>query len=58
MTPMSRLSRRSFVASVAALGGGLALGFHLPTGARPARGDAQRDVRRGARSGFSNDRRF
>jgi isoquinoline 1-oxidoreductase subunit beta len=40
MTHMSRLSRRSFVASVAALGGGLALGFHLPTGARPARAAA------------------
>jgi isoquinoline 1-oxidoreductase beta subunit len=32
MTYMPQLSRRSFVASVAALGGGLALGFHLPTG--------------------------
>src|SRR5271169_2253816 len=37
MTYMPQLSRRSFVASVAALGGGLALGFHLPTGAGPAR---------------------
>jgi isoquinoline 1-oxidoreductase beta subunit len=34
---MTQLSRRSFVASVAALGGGLALGFHLPTGAGAAR---------------------
>jgi len=33
---MPQISRRSFVASVAALGGGLALGFHLPTGATPA----------------------
>jgi isoquinoline 1-oxidoreductase subunit beta len=40
MTHMPQLSRRSFVASVAALGGGLALGFHLPTGARPARAAA------------------
>jgi isoquinoline 1-oxidoreductase beta subunit len=37
---MPQLSRRSFVVSVAALGGGLALGFHLPTGARPARAAA------------------
>ena len=37
MTYMPRLSRLSFVASVAALGGGLALGFHLPTGVAPAR---------------------
>ena len=40
MTYMPQLSRRSFVASVAALGGGLALGFHLPTGAEPARAAA------------------
>jgi isoquinoline 1-oxidoreductase subunit beta len=40
MTHMPQLSRRSFVASVAALGGGLALGFHLPTGAGPARAAA------------------
>jgi isoquinoline 1-oxidoreductase beta subunit len=40
MTHMPQLSRRSFVASVAALGGGLALGFHLPTGAGPARAGA------------------
>jgi hypothetical protein len=32
MTYMPQLSRRSFVASVAAPGGGLSLGFHLPTG--------------------------
>ena len=37
MTHMPQLSRRSFVASVAALGGGLALGFHLPTDAGSAR---------------------
>ena len=37
MTHMPQLSRRSFVASVATLGGGLALGFHLPTGLAPAR---------------------
>ena len=37
MTHFPRLSRRSFVASVAALGGGLALGFRLPTGLAPAR---------------------
>ena len=36
MTHMPQFSRRSFVASVAALGGGLALGFHLPIGAGPA----------------------
>jgi len=42
MTYMPQISRRSFVASVAALGGGLALGFHLPTGATPA-GAATRD---------------
>jgi isoquinoline 1-oxidoreductase beta subunit len=40
MTYMPQLSRRSFVASVAALGGGLALGFHLPIGAGPARAAA------------------
>ena len=40
MTPMPQLSRRSFVASVAALGGGLALGFHLPIGGGPARAAA------------------
>jgi len=40
MTYMPQLSRRSFVFSVAALGGGLALGFHLPTGATPARAAA------------------
>ena len=40
MTHMLQLSRRSFVASVAALGGGLALGFHLPIGAGPARAAA------------------
>jgi isoquinoline 1-oxidoreductase subunit beta len=32
MTYMPQLSRRSFVASVAAVGGGLALGFRLPVG--------------------------
>jgi isoquinoline 1-oxidoreductase beta subunit len=37
MTHFPQLSRRSFVASVATLGGGLALGFHLPTGLAPAR---------------------
>lgn len=30
MSDLRQLSRRSFVASVATLGGGLALGFHLP----------------------------
>jgi len=40
MTRMPQLSRRSFVASVAALGGGLALGFNLPTGAGPAQAAA------------------
>jgi isoquinoline 1-oxidoreductase subunit beta len=34
MTYMLQVSRRSFVASVAALGGGLALGFHLPAPSR------------------------
>ena len=37
MTHFPQLSRRSFVASVATLGGGLALGFRLPTGLAPAR---------------------
>src|SRR5919201_1664525 len=37
MTYMPQISRRSFVASVAALGGGLALGFRLPTGGLQAR---------------------
>ena len=36
MTNAPRLTRRSFVASVATLGGGLALGFRLPTGSAPA----------------------
>jgi isoquinoline 1-oxidoreductase beta subunit len=40
MTYMPQISRRSFVASVAALGGGLALGFHLPTGGGPAQAAA------------------
>jgi isoquinoline 1-oxidoreductase subunit beta len=34
MTHMPQVTRRSFVASVAALGGGLALGFHLPAPSR------------------------
>jgi isoquinoline 1-oxidoreductase subunit beta len=38
MKYMPQLSRRSFVASVATLGGGLALGFRLPTDAGSARG--------------------
>src|SRR5262249_38867695 len=41
MTYMPQISRRSFVASIAALGGGLALGFHLPTGDAPARAATQ-----------------
>ncbi len=44
MSHMPQLSRRSFVASVAAVGGGLALGFHLPTlsgAARAAEGPAE-----------------
>src|SRR6516165_225204 len=32
MTHMPQISRRSFMTSVAALGGGMALGFHLPAG--------------------------
>ena len=36
MTHMPQISRRSFITSVAALGGGMALGFHLPAGAAPA----------------------
>ena len=40
MTRMPQLSRRSFVARVAALGGGMAVGFHLPTAAGPARAAA------------------
>src|SRR5712691_5171610 len=32
MTHMPQFSRRSFIASAAAVGGGLALGFHLPAG--------------------------
>jgi isoquinoline 1-oxidoreductase subunit beta len=33
MTHFPQISRRSFITSVAALGGGMALGFHLPSGA-------------------------
>jgi isoquinoline 1-oxidoreductase beta subunit len=40
MTYMPQISRGSFVASVAALGGGLALGVHLPTGDGPAQAAA------------------
>jgi isoquinoline 1-oxidoreductase subunit beta len=36
MTHMPQISRRSFITSVAALGGGMALGFHLPAGVAPA----------------------
>ena len=36
MTHMPQLSRRSFIATVAAIGGGLALGFRLPPGAEAA----------------------
>jgi len=36
MTNAPQLTRRSFVASVAALGGGLALGFRVPMGFEPA----------------------
>jgi isoquinoline 1-oxidoreductase subunit beta len=32
MTHMPQISRRSFITSVVALGGGMALGFHLPSG--------------------------
>ena len=32
MTHIPQISRRSFITSVAALGGGMALGFHLPAG--------------------------
>ena len=44
MTHVPPLSRRSFFATAAALGGGLALGFHLPIGngsARAAAGTAE-----------------
>src|SRR5215472_1959711 len=44
MTEMPRPSRRIFLASAAALGGGLTLGFHLPLGvttARSAAGNAE-----------------
>jgi isoquinoline 1-oxidoreductase subunit beta len=47
MTHMPQITRRSFVASVAALGGGLALGFHLPTlsgAAEAAEGPAEINV--------------
>ena len=36
MTYMPQLSRRSFIATVAAVGGGMALGFRLPAGAEAA----------------------
>jgi isoquinoline 1-oxidoreductase subunit beta len=36
MTQMPLVSRRSFLVSVAAMGGGLALGFDVPFGERPA----------------------
>jgi isoquinoline 1-oxidoreductase beta subunit len=36
MTHMPQISRRFFLTSAAAAGGGLALGFHLPGGAGPA----------------------
>lgn len=42
MTDMPEVTRRSFIASVAAIGGGLALGFHLPeAGAAEAPGPAE-----------------
>src|SRR5215472_9210249 len=41
MTHMPQISRRSFITSVAALGGGMALGFHLPGGAEAATGPAE-----------------
>ncbi|MBV8091421.1 MAG: twin-arginine translocation signal domain-containing protein, partial [Alphaproteobacteria bacterium] len=44
MSDLPQLSRRSFVASVATLGGGLALGFHLPAlteGAHAAEGPTE-----------------
>jgi CO/xanthine dehydrogenase Mo-binding subunit len=37
MTSADRLSRRSFLISVAAVGGALVLGFELPDGGEPAR---------------------
>ena len=37
MADLPQFSRRSFVASIAAVGGGLALGFRLPVGPAPAR---------------------
>src|ERR1700739_4468748 len=37
MTNMPRINRRAFVVGTAAVGGGLALGFDLPFGPRPAR---------------------
>ena len=36
MADLPQFSRRSFVASIAAVGGGLALGFRLPVGPAPA----------------------
>ena len=46
------LSRRSFIVSTAAAGGGMALGFHVPFGIDTAaalrNGDIEQDMRRGA----------
>ena len=36
MTHMPKISRRFFLTSAVAAGGGLALGFHLPAGIGPA----------------------
>jgi isoquinoline 1-oxidoreductase beta subunit len=39
MTYMPKIARRSFLAGVAAVGGGLSIGFHLPDGATKALAD-------------------
>ena len=40
MTHMPQISRRLFLTTAAAAGGGLALGFHLPAGFAAAAGAA------------------
>jgi isoquinoline 1-oxidoreductase beta subunit len=40
MAQTAELTRRSFLVSVAAVGGGMAFGFHLPAGSRPGEAEA------------------